>query len=272
MQFVFQQHSSYGSSTPAAARTMLQTSQLSQAYPLNDQQRKDLIVVSHDVMMRLLACLERFDRINGQVLKGKGQAEQGGIHVQAGGRVATIPAVTELQMDAEAYLSSAKMALRDIARVFKPFYGIAFDHRFQRIRKWIAKKFGTDDPLHHLLIQDAPWIERIVGMRNAVEHPGGRDGTLSVEDFKLVNDGPPWQVREPVWYRNGEEPVPVAKEIEAWNHNLLTLFEDLVCDGLVRLAPDAPIVIYEIPEADRDPTMPIRYRVGLKPGFMPREA
>jgi hypothetical protein len=223
-------------------------------------------------MMRLLACLERFERINTQVLEGKSKISRGDIDVQAGGRAVTLPAVTELRIDAEAYLSSAKMALREIGRVFKPFYDVGFDHRFQHIRTWVAEKFGADDRLHELLSQDAGWIERLVAMRNAVEHPGGRDGTLIVQDFKLLAGGPPWQVREPVWYREGEEPVPVALEMETWNHNLLTLFEDLVCDGLERLTPDSPFVIYEIPEADRDPAMPIRYRVGLKPGFLPREA
>jgi hypothetical protein len=120
MPFVFQEYSSYGSSTPAAARTILQTHDLAQAFALTDQQRNDLVSVSHDVMIKLLACLERSERITKQVREGKSRVGRGDLNVQAGGRAITLPAVTELRTDVEAFLYSGKAALREIAKVFKP--------------------------------------------------------------------------------------------------------------------------------------------------------
>jgi hypothetical protein len=138
---------------------------------------------------------------------------------------------------------------------------MTFNHKYHRIRNWVAKKFGVEDRLYKLLTDDAGWIEDLISMRNAVEHPGGREGTLLVEDFKLVGGGPPWEIREPVWFLTGREPMSVAVEMEALNHNLLTLFEDLLCDGLERLIPNGPLMIYEIPEAHRDPAKPTPHRI-----------
>jgi len=45
-------------------------------------------------------------------------------------------------------------------------------------------------------------------------------------------------------------------------HCLLTFYEDILIDGLERLATNGPFAIYEIPEPERDPSEPIRFRVG----------
>ena len=161
-------------------------------------------------------------------------------------------------------LYNVKSALREIAGIFQPLYSQTFDHRFQKIRQWAESTYGATDTLTKLLVSDAAWIERVIKMRNAVDHPGSGDGTLHVENFKLVSPDPPIQVADPTWWRDGEQPSPVASDMAVINDNLLTLFEDLLCDGLLRVAPTGPITIYELPAAQRDPSMPVRFKVGLK--------
>ena len=46
--------------------------------------------------------------------------------------------------------------------------------------------------------------------------------------------------------------------------NILTLYEDVLTDGILRIAANSPFTIVEIPEADRDPEMPIRLVPALK--------
>jgi hypothetical protein len=47
-------------------------------------------------------------------------------------------------------------------------------------------------------------------------------------------------------------------------NNLLTLYEDLLIDCLLRRQGDGPFCIVEIPDADRDPTCPYRLTVAIK--------
>jgi len=262
VQFVFQPYLSRGSSTPCIARTMLQTTELVQAFPISEDTRKALAGVSHSVMLKLVACLDSSEPVLQQVAQGKAQLDSGEMPVSTGGAALQLPAVLDLRARVEGFLYNCKLALREIAGLFEPFYGQRFDHRYQRITVWAAEAFGADDPLVRLLAEDAPWIERVIGMRNAVDHPGSSDGTLVVENFRIIDSVPP-VISEPSWHRDAEAPVPIADDIEAIQHNLLTLYEDILVDLLLRTAPNVPFSIYEIPEAERDPAKPIRLRVGL---------
>jgi hypothetical protein len=226
------------------------------------QTRRDAIMrVSNAVMLRLVACYDRADPIIKQVADGKRRIEEDGIKVQAAGMVAVLPSVIDLQANVEGFLYSAKQALREIAGILEPFYQQRFDHRFQLIRKWAEKQFGKDERLVGLLEADRVWIERLVSDRNAVEHPGSGDGRLIIQNFKVASSGPPVGIAEPTWQKDPRPPSPIADDMETVMHNLLTLYEDLLCDSLLRLPSPIPLALYEIPEAERDPQVPIRFKI-----------
>lgn len=262
MGFVFQPYLSRGTATPCVARTMIQTADLVQAFPLDEAKKKEIIEISHDVMLKLIACLDEAEPIIKAVEQGKATIASG-VKTNPAGTAMQLPAVTDLRAHVEGFLYNVKAALREIARLFGPFYGQKFDHRFQKIRKWAEATYGPDDPLTAFLHADAAWIERVIGMRNAVDHPGSGAGTLFVEDFKVVGAKPALEVSEPMWRLDSEVPSAIASDMAVIVDNLLTLFEDLITDALTRLAPNGPIVIYEVPAAERNPKMPVRYRVGL---------
>ena len=266
MPFVFQPHLSRGSATPCVARTMIQTGDLVNAFLLDEAKKQAILGVSHDVMLKLSACLDDAEPIIKAVEEGKATIADG-VRANPGGTAMELPGVRDLRTRVEGFLYNVKGALREIARVFGPFYGQNFNHKFQKIRQWAESTYGADDALTKSLNADAAWIERVIGMRNAVDHPGSGDGTLFVEDFKVVRVNP-LGVTEPSWWRDAESASPIADEMSVIMDNLLTLFEEFVVDGLMRLFPDGPLVIYEVPEAERDPKMPVRFRVGLDEASM----
>ena len=263
MGFVFQPYLSRGSSTPCVARTMIQTADLVGAFPLDEPKRKELIGISHDVMLKLVACLDSAEPIIQQTVEGRDKVTRGDMPVGAGGQAIQLPAVVDLRARAETFLYNVKLALREIARLFRPLHGQEFNHKYQKIRQWTEAAYGTEDPLGKMLAADATWIERMIGMRNAVDHPGTGDGVLTVENFRLVETGSSPTVAEPCWYRAPEAPVNLADDLESTMDNLLTLYEDILLDGLFRLYPNSPFTFEEIPAEERDLQKPVRFRLGL---------
>jgi hypothetical protein len=240
---------------------MIQTCNLLDPFQMEQTRRDAIMRIANAVMLRLVACYDRAEPVIKQVTDGKRRIEEKGVEIQAAGMVAVLPSVIDLQANVEGFLYSAKQALRELAGLFEPFYQQRFDHRFQRIRKWAEERFGKDDRLVRLLEADRDWIERLVSDRNAVEHPGGGDGTLIIQNFRVASASPPVAIVEPTWQKDPRPPSPIADDMETVMHNLLTLFEDLLCDSLLRLPSPIPLAVYEIPEVERDPQVPIRFKI-----------
>jgi hypothetical protein len=98
-------------------------------------------------------------------------------------------------------------------------------------------------------------------MRNAVEHPGGRSGTLHVENFTAEVVGSTVMVLEPVWYLDNDEKSPIIRDMPVSTDNLLTLCEQTLILCLEKFKKTFPIVVVEVAEADRDPNCPVRYKM-----------
>lgn len=76
---------------------MLQTQQLIQAFPLSEEKRKAIMSVSHEVMLRLIACLDQADYVVAQVQAAKDQLRDKGVETNAAGSAAQLPAVVDLR-------------------------------------------------------------------------------------------------------------------------------------------------------------------------------
>jgi len=94
------------------------------------------------------------------------------------------------------------------------------------------------------------WIRPLVRMRNAVEHPGGRSGTLHVENFTAEVVASTIMVLEPVWYLNNDEKSPIVRDMGVFTDNLLTLCEQTLILCLEKFKKNFPIVIAEAAKAE----------------------
>lgn len=230
--------------------------------PFSEEMKNAIIEVGFRVMKRLIVLEDVRGRISKQIDSAKTAIAKDGVQLQAGGQIADVPAVVDLDQDAERFLYEAKLALRDIAGLFLPLHGKEFNHKYQKVRAWAATTFGTDDAFVKALCVDAPWIERVINMRNAVEHPADPHAPLTIRNFILRGAGPPWVVDEPSWSMKGEQPSFLLQDMSWIANNLLTFFEDILIDGLHRQS-QFPLTIVEIPEAERDPACPIRLRATI---------
>jgi hypothetical protein len=124
-------------------------------------------------------------------------------------------------------------------------------------------KFGPNDCKTERFRDMADMVERIVNYRNAVEHPGGRAGTLHISNFRRDPNG---KFTEPGWCieKDGIKGVEtsIGGDLFVITENLLMLGEEVVvlwakdnlhCPHLSRIAI--------VPEERRDPNKPIVYVV-----------
>ena len=88
-------------------------------------------------------------------------------------------------------------------------------------------------------------------------------GPLAIGDFRTKREEP-LDVINPAWSLGNEPPLDLVQDMSAIIENLLTLYEDVLSDGILRLAPASPFTIVEIPEAERNLEMPIRLVPSLK--------
>lgn len=262
MVFTSQKISNYGSSTPAVARTFLQGSKILEFFSTTKKQREDAKAVLYELQRQLLRCVEIRDRISREVKAG----HEKGLQIQSAGRVVQLPNVADLQSCAEAFLQAAKLAIRETARLVKPFYGVSHDHRFQKFASWAERKFGATDSFAQALRKWEPWVKHIIDMRNAVDHPSGEPGgKLLTENFKLSGSPEHLSLVDPTWCLSGSPKKPILPDMESIIEGIIELGEEIIAALFQKLKHDFPLVLYEIPVEQRDPSCPIRLRVGWAP-------
>lgn len=264
MVFQFQKISNYGTSTPAVARTLLQGSEILGFFSATDEQREAAKSVLHELQLHLVRCVEVRERIATEIEAGREQIAKSGFDFQSRGRSVSLPGVTDLQSNAEGFLQSAKLAIRDTARLIEPFYKARHDHRFHKFATWSEKQFGVEDTFTKALRNWEPWVKRIVDMRNAVDHPSDRPGgKLITQNFRLsrIREAP--ILVDPAWSLSGEPESLMLPEMDAIIEGIIELGEEILAGLFYKLKHNFPLVICEIPIEKRNPSCPMRLRVTL---------
>jgi hypothetical protein len=267
MAISIQQVSDYGTANSIVARLSLQTSELLQCCRMPQKQKKELFgsMFSH-VQPKVMACFSIKERLSKEIRAHQKKIDETGLELQAQGRAYTLPSILDLRLHAETFLYNAKSALRDFTAVFLVLFSKDFGKKahYHKVHEWAEQHFGSADPLTKMLDHDqATWIARIVKMRNAVEHPDDHSGVLHVENFTVTQRGNTAFVTEPMWYLDSETKGPIAAEMDVFVTNLLTFCEETVVLCLEEFNSGFPIAFAEIPEAERDPACPMRFRVVL---------
>jgi hypothetical protein len=264
MTFQLQKISDYGTATPAVARTLVQGNQLMQAFPIGEEVRSEVNEVLFEVQRQLVRCVQVWERVRDEVGRAKALVAERGLDVQSNRGAVSLPSVADLMAHAESFLQAVKLAIRDVGRLLRPFFGTDFGHRFDRALAWARGRFEEGDHLVQCFAHYEPWVDEIVALRNAVDHPTDLSrGKLVVYNFRLVpsRNGP--QLAEPAWCLSGDDPTPMLDDMQTITEGVLRISEDVLSICLLKNRGAFPLYIYEIPEANRDPKCPIRLRVGL---------
>lgn len=169
------------------------------------------------------------------------------------------------------FLYETKNYLRDLLNLLRIFFSFnkieasqfydAKGNGESKVTAWSRKKFGVNDELTKLLKSEQGWIEQTVRMRDAVEHPGGWSGTLTVHNVRLHSQG----FIPPSWSRTGSPESGIFTDMEVTMDNLLTIAEDLLVACIRKRSTFPMVAFYEIPEKDRNSKIPQRLKAGLAP-------
>jgi hypothetical protein len=275
-KFVIKQISNRGVQHPVVARLSIQTKELIGFSSICQQSKDNILrVCFSELQSRLGKCWDIWQKI---------EAEQGNLirgYKPSDAMVVQIPHVYGLDRDADNFLYEAKNFLRDLVNlVVKKFHpGIncsdascLFDAKGNGdgdlIKKWAEPNFGGNDRMTTMLRDDQKWIAELVRKRNAIEHPGGFSGHLTIQNFEAVEDG---RIIVPAWWRTGQTPSPIVKDMEIYCHNLLTFAEELiVIHGIEKTSASPMITFGEIAEQDRNPECPVRFKAIFKEGVLPK--
>lgn len=243
----------------------MQVQNLLQAFALPKEKQERIFEIYFTMVQpRLIRCMEIYNRLYSEVEKVNREIEEKGIQTQSGGRVISLPHIMQLEEDVETYLYNAKSVLRDLARLFEPFFDKCFDHsKYNKIYRWALERFGENKPLPDFLKKEQDWIKDVVQRRNAVEHPGGYSEHLFVENYQMVKEGGLLKIVPPTWHLNKDKPSLLLIDLGMILENLLVFSEDLLVACLRQYGSRFPIVFYEIPEGKRDPAAPVRLGVTL---------
>lgn len=264
MVFQIQRVSEHGSGTAAVARTALQGFPIVDEFSTPSDQKDACKQVLMDLQGHLVRCVAISDRVRGEIAAAKQAVALHGLKTQSMGQVVEVPSVIDLQAQAESFLEGARLAIADIARLIEPFYGGPANHKFHRLIDWSAKKFGHDDPLTQTARDWRPWVERVVDMRNAVDHPkGGPEGRLWTKNFQLAVDSQTPKLIEPSWGLTDAPPVPIASSMESIIEGAICLGECILVALFEKLKSSTIHALMEIPRNQRSPSNPLRFRLTL---------
>ncbi len=248
----------------------VQTSELIGFLDIDKDSRE---AISHLYLITLKDRLLRCQRLRDElVTRANVAAEE--IPKQRDARVRQIPHIVDLKGTAENFLYEAKNYLRDILELFRTAYSCKLknasdfadlkDDGDSNVVKWAVAAFGKDDQLTKLLKTKQKWTAEVIQARNAVEHPGERSGTLTINNIRADPNNPDAYIG-PTWQRTGRPESSVVADMDTELHNMLTLADDFLVDLIKRKSKSGGLIDFiEIPENQRDPICPIRLRVVLK--------
>ena len=123
--YQFQKTSNYGTSTPAVARTLPQGDELLGFFKATKQQKDACLHVLAELKRHLVRCVEICDRVSKEIDEGILKLDTLGPSPKIHGNSITLPSVPDLHSNAEAFLQSAKLAIRECAQLIQPFHGVA---------------------------------------------------------------------------------------------------------------------------------------------------
>jgi hypothetical protein len=266
MVFEFHKVSNFGTTHPVVARLGIQSNDLVGFINVDELRRDAIKKFYFDLMQRLLRCHEIRDGLmNGireEVEKVTKQEHQ----------IREVPQVVGLQGVVEGFLYETKNFLRDLLGLFE----IVFVQKFEdasafadfkgkgdsKVVKWAVKTVGKDDRLAQRLKSQQAWMSEVIGMRNAVEHPGGYSGSLVVHNIRR-HPARRGAFISPTWRRVAGREADIGSDMDSILANLLTVAEDLLAEMVTHRPCSPHIAVYEIPIQDRNPQSPVRLRIGL---------
>ncbi|ACG74297.1 hypothetical protein AnaeK_3076 [Anaeromyxobacter sp. K] len=247
--------SDYGAGTPAVARLGPGVHDLVKFSRLSEENRDKVCSCAWDVMQVLVPA----QRLAHEVIQEFDEIEAGiqreGISVQSG--AIEVPSALKLDKVSD-FIVRAKKVLARAMELVELFWGKRFDAaHYHKVLEWARADLGPDAPLTRLLEDDQKWIKHIIDLRNEEEHPSRKGPFVRNYDVDVSPKG--GEVSRPRFF----DGTDVRSALTVFSENLLTFVEELIALGVMHTFTFPQLAIAEISVKDRDPTLPVRFRVVL---------
>lgn len=222
------------------------------------------MAVLFELQRHLVKCVEIRNDLAREISTGRDQFTADKLKSQSRSSTLGLPGVGDLQSKAETFLQSSKLALAETGNLTKPFYDVAHGHKYQKFSAWADTRFGVADDFTVLVKSWEPFVNRVVQMRNAVDHPLTEPGApLRTANFDITSgDGAP-ELVDPTWSLTGEVPRPMLPDFDTIIDKTIVLGENVLIRLFYKLRGSPLVEIQEIPMEERDPSNPRRLTVRL---------
>lgn len=263
-----------GSGNLSVARVLLQSRRMLDAALTDRELPKGAIIGKlHECKEALVNCELLSDAVCTRISDVvKVIAEDGIARDNQGRGLNPFPQVANLNIDCGSFLVGANRAIKlmcELPSLFHPLSRI--DGNFEHLLKRVERELPDAAALAQFLRSNCDGIRYLVDLRNYDEHQ--TKARTRIENFKVLANGgicsPTVEVQGDVSY----PPESVHVLMPGATAYLRDLTEAMFIHLLMgSLSPQVPYFLQEIPEAEVDPAMPIRYALNLDPSqlaFMP---
>ena len=177
------------------------------------------------------------------------------------GVVTSLPQIPDLELTVTQFLISAKRAIGTICGLAPLFLPLdRTDSNFDHLGKRVAAVLGPEAPLMKFIHEYADSARYLIELRNGQEHPTPETAT-HVQNVRVQPNG---SVAAPLWFVTGAVPRPIHLEATAAVERMIEMAE-LMLIHLVDECLDTrwPFLIQALQETERDPNLPIRYKLSV---------
>lgn len=260
--FVAEVVDTVGSSSPVVARVFLQGHDIINAAIFDRAIDKTAILRHlHAAKESLVVCEKVAKRVGSQIDTIIAAIRDHGLTPASDGRTLNpFPQVAELETEATTFLIHTKRAIRTICHLPSLFLPVKRkDSNFETLLKSLSKTAGVSASLTDFVRDNAGGVRYLVELRNFQEHPDAKKTT--VDNFKVMPSG---SISRPMWYVSGETPRSIREEMFGAVDFLTQMMEAMLIHLVMGAVGERiPFFIEQIPDANIDPKMPIRYRLSI---------
>lgn len=247
-----------GTSNPIVARLGIGLDEAVKMACISEDKKKSINEGCFEIMIALVEAEKAAKPLMDEIRNAISKLATEGVKTQSGGRAIETPGVTNLE-NAKVFLKFSKQALQKLASVMGVIMDKAYTGpHFDKVRDDAQAFFGKDHVVAKLLTEDHEWVKHINSLRNEDEHP--KTGKPFTKPFNIEPQvGGKFMITPPTFF----DGTQVLNSLEVFSHNLLTFSEEIVGNSLAHFFPEM-VALYDIPEEQRNPANPVRYRLGLK--------
>lgn len=250
--------SDFGSGTPAVARLGPGVHDLVGFSKLSKEDRDRVCACAWDVMQFLVPAQRIATEVVAELEEVEAGLRRDGIVFQNYGRVVEVPSARKLDKASD-FIVRAKKVLARAMELIELFWGEKFAAaHYHKVLAWARASLGPNAPLTRMLDDDQKWIKHIIDLRNEEEHPKSKGPFIKNYDVNVHGDGRVELVR-PRFF----DGTDIGSALTVFSEDLLTFVEELIALGVTHTFFMPNLAMAEIPLAERDPTLPVRFRVTL---------